>query len=386
MSVTNRGRNEGDLSVYANGTEPKLSEHRQMQYDSLYENYLTDKSALEEQKSLAEQEASINHELLMKYLPVLNRQNGLYGLGVAQSANVEALANYQNNLNTINRNYAASMAELDKGWNDSRLSLYGQQAAEDREDKLLEDQRLREDKLLEDQRLREDSLADYKEAYDLIVAGADTKTKDEIYNYINSLGVDEATKERLGSLANYLYGEGEDSQDKGYTVDATFNNDGSFSSVIGGVRYNFTTGDEVSISKPDTYPEGEVFAYNAGLYVKRSGKIYQVLDGNGDTRSREYSYLYQKATEGKHTVDVTKRVKGEYYKNKGSVTIDGKKVSFNISDTATEIPELDKSLIKYADEGTVFGFSGKLYVVKGNKAHEITTQDPEKLYQYLMKQ
>ena len=262
-----------DLSMYEEEKKkPTLSANRQQRYDSLYENYLSDTKALDEQKSLAEQEARINHELLMKYLPTLNKQNGLYGLGVAQSANVEALANYQNNLNAIDRNYRASKSELDRSWNNSQLSLYDQQATED----------------------REDSLAAYNEAYDLIVAGAETKTKDEIDNYIAALDVDEATKERLGSLANYLYGDVEETAKNTFTTDAKVDNEGVVTVGVGSRSIPLYLGGMVSIptNEANKYGEGEVFLYDNAIFVKKNGNVYQVVDENREATSQKYSKVY----------------------------------------------------------------------------------------------
>lgn len=60
------------------------------------------------------QEAAINNELLMKYLPQLNKANGLAGLGVSQSANVDALSRYQTNLGNIEDTYQRGKTSLDE--------------------------------------------------------------------------------------------------------------------------------------------------------------------------------------------------------------------------------------------------------------------------------
>lgn len=292
MSAPNKpNKPDDDLSVYAEEptTPPTttpggtLSANRQQRYDSLYENYVADTKALEEERSLARQEANINHELLMKYLPTLNKMNGLHGLGVAQSANIEALANYQNNLNTIDRNYNASKSALDKDWRDRRAGLYDEQYAED----------------------QEDLLALYNEAYDLIVAGADTKTKDEIDNYITALGLDEESKARLGNLANYLYGDGDESDAPKYTANTAVGEDGSVKINVGSVDRTLSLGELVSIPAKDAskYGEGEVFLYNNGICVKKNGNIYQVLDENEGMTSSDYSDVYNYLSSGKAPLD-----------------------------------------------------------------------------------
>lgn len=376
--MSSRTQTVDDLSMYEEEKKkPTLSANRQQRYDSLYENYLSDTKALDEQKSLAEQEARINHELLMKYLPTLNKQNGLYGLGVAQSANVEALANYQNNLNAIDRNYRASKSELDRSWNNSQLSLYDQQATED----------------------REDSLAAYNEAYDLIVAGAETKTKDEIDNYINSLDVDEATKERLGSLANYLYGDETEEQAR-YTAKGTFGSDGVVNVNINGVSVSLMKGEPVSLPSKATsgINDGEVFTYDKGIYIKQSGVVTQLFDENGDYTGGGYSDVYKYLTTGEpitqgpkkptsnkesEPASFTRIVKGTYENSeRGSVTVDGKTYDFTIYPTAEEIPGIENAVRKYYD-GEVFGYNNKLYVIYRSKPHEITTARSDKLYESL---
>ena len=389
----NRNNQTDDLSVYAEEEEkkkkPTLSEARKAQYDTLYANYVADTSALDEQKNLAQQEARINHELLMKYLPTLNKQNGLYGLGVAQSANVEALANYQNNLNAIDRNYRTSKSELDRSWNNSQLSLYDQQATED----------------------REDSLAAYNEAYDLIVAGAETKTKDEIYNYINSLGVDEATKERLGSLANYLYGDAaEEQKGERYTAKGAFGTDGVVNVNLNGANVSLMQGEPVSLPAKATngINEGEVFTYNNGIYIKKNGVVTQLLDENGGYTGSGYSDVYKYLTTGKasevfgpyisdentRSEDVKQTFKSTstdinaadvtWNDGKGTLNVDGKTLTLTLSDEkgVSEDGHKDgKVFVVYKLEGdSQYGIphvflNGKLYTVYESKPTATSKQD-----------
>ena len=69
-------------------------------------------------RSLQRQEASINHELLKKYLPELNAANGLTGLGVSESFNLDSLSRYQNTLSDIERSYQSGVSEVERAYND----------------------------------------------------------------------------------------------------------------------------------------------------------------------------------------------------------------------------------------------------------------------------
>ena len=114
-----------DEHVKGNASYAGLDAYRQDTAKGMYNTYVNDHNtladdydaevaALDAERNVARQEASINNELLMKYLPTINRMNGLHGLGVAQSFNAEALANYQNSLNDIDRTYRTSRDTLDR--------------------------------------------------------------------------------------------------------------------------------------------------------------------------------------------------------------------------------------------------------------------------------
>lgn len=289
-----------DEHVKGNASYAGLDAYRQDTAKGMYNTYVNDHNtladdydaevaALDAERNVARQEASINNELLMKYLPTINRMNGLHGLGVAQSFNAEALANYQNSLNDIDRTYRTSRDTLDRNfrqgsadlldrYNTGVQSLYDQQATED----------------------REDSLAAYNEAYDLIVAGAETKTKDEIDNYIAALDVDEATKERLGGLANYLYGDETEESDNTVVTNARVDDDRVVTVGVGARSVPLFLGGAVSL--PANAVKGKednvAFAYENGIYIKKNGIFYQLVDENGGATSQKYSKVYNYLNNG----------------------------------------------------------------------------------------
>ncbi len=310
-------------------TKKTLEDAYKKDLDAYQEGYESDVKKLNENRSLARQEASINNELLMKYLPELNRQNGLYGLGVSQSANAEALSNYQNSLTNIDRTYNESMdqlnrgktqyeADLKRGLDSDLLSLYAEQEREN----------------------REDALSAYADAQDMITAGVGTMTRSDVDQYIKGLSLDEATREKLGALVNYLYGEDTvESKEPPFTVSAEAEvSDGTVTVNVGGVNYKLTLGEEpVSISSKVSkvskdYENGKAFVYDNGIYVKKNDQVYQVFDENGRMLGDDYSGLYTHLTtgnfSGKPLTDIENYWMNEYAKFKGI----GDGTSFDLED------------------------------------------------------
>ena len=157
------------------------------------QQFETDKSELEAYRSLARQEASINNELLKKYLPQLNAQNGLTGLGIADSINLEQLSRYQNTLTDIDRQYNDGLSELERAY---RSDMQGYDAAERGEQ--------RADAQREEAYAREDSRNTYSTALSAINEGTfrDLKSLDV---YLKGLGLDEdAYKSLLGIGQGYI--------------------------------------------------------------------------------------------------------------------------------------------------------------------------------------
>ncbi len=67
--------------------------------------------------------AAVDYELLKKYLPLQNEQAGLTGLGVSESASIEARNGYLGRVGTIESEGAEAKAELDRAYREEKKAL-----------------------------------------------------------------------------------------------------------------------------------------------------------------------------------------------------------------------------------------------------------------------
>ncbi len=92
----------GGLENYRNLS---LEDRYQNQYDQINANYDSQISDLEWSKMTSQQQADITRAQLQKYLPYYYKSRGLDGLGLEQSAMLEANANYSNQMGQIETDY-----------------------------------------------------------------------------------------------------------------------------------------------------------------------------------------------------------------------------------------------------------------------------------------
>ena len=78
----------------------------------LLSNYSLQKENLLKDKQVAQQNASIAYDKSMKYLPTQLKAMGLGGLGVSQTALIQAQNDYLNNLSELERNYSSNLADI----------------------------------------------------------------------------------------------------------------------------------------------------------------------------------------------------------------------------------------------------------------------------------
>ncbi|MBE6588817.1 MAG: hypothetical protein E7643_01440 [Ruminococcaceae bacterium] len=67
--------------------------------------------------------AAVNYELLKKYLPIENEQAGLSGLGVSESADIEARNGYARRVGEIESEKKKSQSELDRAYRAEQTAL-----------------------------------------------------------------------------------------------------------------------------------------------------------------------------------------------------------------------------------------------------------------------
>lgn len=88
----------------------------------LNQNYSTAKNALDQNKAVAQQNASVAYDKLKKYLPMQMKAQGLAGLGVSETASLQALNNYSSEMGKIASDHASEMTKLDQAYGEQLTS------------------------------------------------------------------------------------------------------------------------------------------------------------------------------------------------------------------------------------------------------------------------
>lgn len=83
------------------------------QANLLKSKYGTAVDSLNDNKRMAQQNASIGYDKLKKYLPTQIKSQGLGGLGVSESSMLQAYSKYNNDMGSIASNYNSNMANLE---------------------------------------------------------------------------------------------------------------------------------------------------------------------------------------------------------------------------------------------------------------------------------
>ncbi len=126
----NKNNNKNNLGAYAltdtgkdssflqtdnpvEGSKEWWNNYYDDQKNTLLENYSGAQEKLDTEKKQAQQNASIAYDRLKKYLPMQLKAQGLGGLGVSESAMIQAQNNYINQMGNIGSEYSANVAELE---------------------------------------------------------------------------------------------------------------------------------------------------------------------------------------------------------------------------------------------------------------------------------
>ncbi len=78
----------------------------------LDESYRAQQAVLDAAKKKAQQSADVSYRTLQKYLPVQNRMNGMHGLGVSETAMIDANNRHASRRGEIEESHAAGSAAL----------------------------------------------------------------------------------------------------------------------------------------------------------------------------------------------------------------------------------------------------------------------------------
>lgn len=115
-------QSEADEAKRKEAIGAKESYYKEAQ-DALAKNYMNAQSVLDTGKKSQQQAASISHDKLMKYLPTQLKAQGLDGVGVSQTAILDANARLASDMGKIENQYSADVAELEASKSDDMNAL-----------------------------------------------------------------------------------------------------------------------------------------------------------------------------------------------------------------------------------------------------------------------
>ena len=345
------------------------------------------------------QEAAINNELLMKYLPQLNKASGLTGLGVAQSANVDALSRYQTNLGNIEDTYQrgktsldetreSSIRDVNRAYETDIAKIY----ADERTEMVEKEDRIRENALM----YIESGVFETEEELNAFVDGL--SVSDETKAEIKSLGMaqvkkiedqTELEKGKLGAdtdaagnkiVAAYSKGDASNKFDFVGDANARANLDAAgttFFVSVGDKDIPVSSGGLVpSETIPETvrsYTENDkVFMYDGVIYIKKNSSIYQVApagDGYDPEYNRAYNELKSYLNGGAApTVDASPE-----YTKPAEGTTSGKESSTD----SVEVNGTKALRAKFTGvaDNVIVDYNGEKYFKSGTKYYKIVNND-----------
>lgn len=278
-----------------------LDPYYQNQRDLLEKQKTDDLAALDRNRVQQRQEAAINNELLMKYLPQLNKANGLAGLGVSETANIDALSRYQTNLGKIEATHQQGVSDIERAYRSDLAKIDAAERGEIKE---------------EEQRRYDEAAKKYDEAALYLQQGVITD-KESLTNYLKSMGYKEGTRDydMLSAYASPFIDEetkGENVSPDGTPLpeSAPGRIDGekvkiSYPSQNGERGGNLTlylggeTVDENVIKEAEKKNNGDVWLSGKTMYIKQNGDVYELVDENGGRMSENYGEAYAYFAENK---------------------------------------------------------------------------------------
>ena len=227
-------------------TDP-LQNYIKSKYGDVYDAQL---AQLDLDKRAQEQEAYINHQIMMKYLPQLNKESGVYGLGISGSNAIEA-----------NNAYQTALAQAQLGYDTQKANLLQNYAAQYEAEKKA-DQDAAYSAL---NALGGDTVEDVKRYYDIYKERLSDTQKSDVENYIKALQSDEDNAEKSqtsAKISTISYGSNLGRDGDNFTV-----------TDADGNRYKVESG-----GKADNDIQRVLNGKNDGVY-KYNGQLYIVSDG-----------------------------------------------------------------------------------------------------------
>lgn len=184
--------------------EENRNSYYDSQLESLLEQYRASQESLDKSKSQAQQAASITLDKLKKYLPAQVKAQGLGGLGVSETSQLQAYNNYANTMGNIESDYQANKTSLDtnKTSATNELEQYRQNDLQSIADKYNEATASRKELAgSTSKNIFEGTQADNYETLKGIISGASDETTDALFQQIMSGDINEEQKNLLKMLA-----------------------------------------------------------------------------------------------------------------------------------------------------------------------------------------
>lgn len=263
-------------------TDPAPTEASKQEETDLDRYYRTQQQLLDQGKEMSLQNADIAYQTAKKYLPIQNKQNGMNGLGVSESALIDVYNKNAQAKGAIAQRHSADTADL--------LANYHA-----------------------DRKTEQDQI--YQEAMTMLQSGA-YNSSDDIDRYLEGVRgrVSDTQMGQLDYMANYIKNNPDQQevwktaaeQEKGAIVSSMGVKNRGKKSMENGDNFVIQTGngelglesrgevtDSAIVTVAAGIPDQRVFGFNNQLYVKMGGKIYAVGARNGKATSDDYETLYQ---------------------------------------------------------------------------------------------
>lgn len=292
------------------------------QKNDLLDKYNKTNQSLLQQKSQAQQQASIQLDKLKKYLPTQIKAQGLGGLGVSESTMLQANNNYQNTIGNINsnigkqqmdllNNYTTNTNQIDQSAIKQNQNIFDEYEERARQEKEAISTQLGEDLLL---RIEDGygtgwtSIEELENAFNNIKDKLNIDYKTVLETKINDIKNNKEIQDKIAESEKEkeLYGVKNSNvrfnNNGGWWIfgSTDFSNHDNFSVIDdSGFKYRIESGGEVTdsniINKAKDVNNDSVFGYGGNIYMKKAGKIYKIQrreNSYGDHYEKLYNSIY----------------------------------------------------------------------------------------------